>query len=383
MTRSTERPLRACLAILLLSAVGVAAAQPATIAPDCPDLTSLQTAPVVAREKSAAQIEADRLVAAAQAATRTMSGESLAKAISLYEQAIRIDPGNAEAYLRLAGAHRASQRYLSVPRKTAQARAWENLALGRELDPAKVDGLFLLVDQVFLANNDYDCAQRILDTALRLEPENPRVHYWMSELLSGIGQFDRAFEHSARALALADADPDTRFFVASNIGRQRYMAGQYDWVIAHYAQILQARPGYWLAHFYRSLAYGAKGEFDTALVEARLAMPDAPKGDAGGIGMLALAYAKAGQQDTARELLQELLDRDARGEHAVEYRIAAVYQVLGERDRALQWLNRQVDDRDSLFSWLLWMNHDPLWMSLRGDPRFKEIQRRAGWPSTP
>ena len=50
--------------------------------------------------------------------------------------------------------------------------------------------------------------------------------------------------------------------------------------------------------------------------------------------MIALAYANAGQKDKARELLNDLLERDARGEHVVEYRIAAVYEVLGERDEA-------------------------------------------------
>ena len=52
--------------------------------------------------------------------------------------------------------------------------------------------------------------------------------------------------------------------------------------------------------------------------------------------MLALAYANAGEKEEAREALNELLQRDARGEHVVEYRIAAVYEVLGERDQAFK-----------------------------------------------
>src|SRR4029077_19853469 len=133
------------------------------------------------------------------------------------------------------------------------------------------------------------------------------------------------------------------------------------------------------AHFYRSLAFGAKGQSEEALIEAKKAMPDAPSGDAGGIGMLALAYTNAGQKEQARELLNELLRRDARGEHVVEYRIAAVYEVLGERDEALRWLGKEIDDRDGLGSWLVWIKHDPVWKEARTDLRFKEIQERAGW----
>lgn len=364
-------------ATLFFCCAGIATAHPRAAPTGCPDLSSLHSSAKANVDKNPEQIAADKLVAEAQAITRAMSDVTVAKAISLYEQAIQIDPKNAQAHLLLARAHISSQRYLSVKKNDAHARAWKHLAMGRELDPSNIEGLYLLVDQVFLANNDYPCAKRIFDTALKLDPNNALTHYWYSELLAGIGEFDLAFEHTDKALALADAD--TRDYLLRNIGRQRYMAGQYDWVLHHYENYLTAKPNYSLAHFYRSLAYGAKGEFDVALVEAQKAQPDAPKGDAGGIGMLALAYANAGQQDKARELLNELLNRDARGEHVVEYRIAAVYEVLGERDLALQWLGKEIDDRSGLFSWMVWLKHDPVWKSMRQDHRFKAILQRAGW----
>ena len=364
-------------ATLLFCFAGVVVAKPDAVPTACPDLASLQSATAVSSERSPEQIAADKLVAEAQTITRAMSDVTVAKAISLYEQAIQIDPKNAPAHLLLARAHLSSQRYLSVKKQDAHTRAWMYLANGRELDPSNIDGLYLLVDQVFLANHDYQCAKRIFETALRLEPNNALTHYWYSELLAGIGEFDLAFEHTDKALALADID--TRDYLLRNTGRQRYMAGQYNWVLHHYETYLTAKPNYGLAHFYRSLAYGAKGEFDAALVEAKKAQPDAPKGDAGGIGMLALAYANAGQKDKARELLQELLNSDARGEHVVEYRIAAVYEVLGERGLALQWLGKEIDDRSGLFSWMLWLKHDPVWKAMRKDRRFKAILQRAGW----
>ena len=95
--------------------------------------------------------------------------------------------------------------------------------------------------------------------------------------------------------------------------------------------------------------------------------------------MLTSEFANASQNDKARELLHDLLQRDARGEHVVEYRIAAVYEVLGERDQAIRWLHKDIEDRDGLGSWLIWLNYDPVWSAARKDPRFKEIQKRAGW----
>ena len=258
--------------------------------------------------------------------------------------------------------------------ENSQARAWENLSKGRELDPSNIDGLHLLADQVMANNGDHKCAKKILEASLKIDPQNARSHHYYSQLLSGMGKFDLAFQYADKAIAFADAD--TRNFVLSNAGRPRYMAGQYDWVLTKY---LESTPNAPLAHFYRSLAFGAKGMFQEALVEAKKSQPAAPSGDAGGIGMLALAYANAGQKEKAREMLNELLQRDARGEHVVEYRIAAVYEVLGDRDEAFRWLGKDLEDRDGLGSWLVWLNYDPVWNAARKDSRWKDIKKRAGW----
>ena len=361
-------------AMMLVSFIGPATAQQDTFPVGCPSVTSLRATSMTKTPKTSEQIASEKLVAEGQAATRTFSGETVAKAISLFEQAVRTDPKNAAAYVFLARAHMQSQRYMSVPKKIAQARAWENLSKGRELDPANIDGLHLLADQVIANNGDYKCAKKILEAALKSDPQNARSNHYYSQLLSGMGKFDLAFQYADKAIAVADAD--TRNFVLSNAGRPRYMAGQYDWVLTKY---LESNPNAPLAHFYRSLAFGAKGMFQEALDEAKKYQVGERGGDAGGIGMIALAYANAGQREKAHELLSELLQRDARGEHVVEYRIAAVYEVLGERDEAFRWLRKDIDDRDGIGSWLVWLNYDPVWKEMRKDPRFKDIQKRAGW----
>ena len=361
--------------MLLVAPVAIVTAQERQIAHGCPAVSVQRPAAQTNGPVTTVRAASNRLAAEGQAATRTLSHDAVARAISLYEQAVRADPTNAAAYILLARAHTQSQRYMSVPKKLAQARAWENLSTGRALDPSNIDGLHVLADQVMANNGDYQCARTILEAALTLDPQNARSNHYYSQLLSGMGQFDLAFQYADKASALA-ADADTRNFVLSNAGRPRYMAGQYDWVLTRY---LEATPDAPLAHFYRSLAFGAKGMFREALDEAK-AYQDAERGrDAGGVGMIALAYANAGQKDKARELLHELLGRDARGEHVVEYRIAAVYEVLGESDEAFRWLSKAVDDRDGLGSWLVWLNYDPVWAAARKDPRFKEIQKRAGW----
>ncbi|WP_411278986.1 tetratricopeptide repeat protein [Gemmatimonas sp.] len=324
--------------------------------------------------ETVARIASDRLVVKGRATIRTLTGETVAKAIAAFEEAVRMDSTNASAHFALARAHMQSQRYLSVPKRDVQARARASLDKGRLLHPASIDGLHLLADVVLANTHDYVCAKRILEAALSLDHKDARTHHYYSQLLSGMGQFDLAFQHADTAIAYADAD--TRAFVLRNLGRPRYMAGQFDWVLTQYMASERNAP---LAHFYRSLAYGGLGKFDEALQEAKTYLSGDPARDAGGVGMVALAYASAGQIEAARSLLRELLERDARGEHVVEYRIAAVYAVLSERDEAFRWLAKEIDDSDGLGSWLLWLNSDPVWKELRKDRRWNDIQRRAGW----
>ena len=360
--------------MMLALAVRSASAQPRSPLPSCPDVSVGRSTAMQSATETAARIASDRLVVEGRATTRTLTGETVAKGIATFEEAVRVDPTNAAAYFALARAHTQSQRYLSVPKKDAQARARERLDKGRQLHPASIDGLHLLADVVLANTHDYLCAKRILEAALSLDPTDARTHHYYSQLLSGMGQFDLAFQHADTAIA--NADPDTRTFVSRNLGRPRYMAGQYDWVLTQYMASERDAP---LAHFYRSLAYGGLGKFEEALHEAQTYMSGDPARDAGGVGMVALAYANAGRIESARSLLRELLERDARGEHVVEYRIAAVYAVLGERDEAFLWLVKEIDDADGLGSWLLWLNYDPVWKELRKDRRWNDIQRRAGW----
>lgn len=364
----------AALAFLLVP--GSVPAQQTDIPTRCPTLPTQKAVPKKDVTKTPEQVRADKLAAEAQTLSRVPSRENVAKAISVAEQALKSDPNNMTAYLVLARAHAASQRYMDVPRKIAGQRAWENLTRARAIDPHNVDGLSILADRIIFHNHDYKCAKKIIERALKLDSQNARTNYYYSQILGGMGKFDLAFKYADKAIALADAE--SRNFVLINSGRLRYMAKEYDWVLDHYAKFLESNPNASLAHFYRGFAFGAKGQFREALAEHKIATPSW-KGDAGAVAALALAYVRAGQPETAREILKELLGRDALGEHVVEYRIAAVYEALGERDEAFRWLYKDVDDRDGIGSWLVWLNHDPVWARLRKDRRFKEIQKRAGW----
>jgi serine/threonine-protein kinase len=53
-----------------------------------------------------------------------------------------------------------------------------------------------------------------------------------------------------------------------------------------------------------------------------------------------------------------------------------VYNGLGERDQALAWLVRGVEQRDPKMTFL---KVESKWNNLRADPRFQDLMRRVGF----
>jgi serine/threonine-protein kinase len=93
-------------------------------------------------------------------------------------------------------------------------------------------------------------------------------------------------------------------------------------------------------------------------------------------GSLAIAYVAAGRQADARALVHALETR-AQREYFTRTWLVRVYAALGDKDRALTWLETAYEERDH---WLTITNVDPSFDSLRGEPRFRAILAKIRSP---
>jgi tetratricopeptide (TPR) repeat protein len=90
------------------------------------------------------------------------------------------------------------------------------------------------------------------------------------------------------------------------------------------------------------------------------------------ISLTAYALALAGERERARGLLEDL--RRMSGERYVPpYNLALVHQGLGEREEALDWLEKAFDARDVL---LTFVAVDSKWDALRTNERFVRLLER-------
>ena len=92
---------------------------------------------------------------------------------------------------------------------------------------------------------------------------------------------------------------------------------------------------------------------------------------------LADAYSRAGKIDEVRKILDDLLRMREQG-HMSETAIAAVYLSLGEKDKAMEWLERAYERHAG---YLVNINHnDSSFDGLRPDPRFQALLKKIGFP---
>lgn len=370
-----NKPIIACLAILQIanSAFAQQKPLPGGFPSDCP-----AQHPIVAKEvnRTSQRMRSDSLIDKSRS-LGPLNRESVGKYIELFERAIAADSTNGLAWFRLSDIYGGAPRFAGMQKKLGNEKSLAYFLKGYAIDPNSTDALRRMADFKLKYQNDYACAKAILARILAADPKNAGVRNDYAVLLAATTSFKEGFEQVEKMLT--NADSLARPGLLDNTARMRYMAHDYDWMIAHSDKVFAKNPAApnGILHFYRGLSLAELGRFEESLAEIRILLPTI-KGDAGGVGALARAYIQSGDIENGKLALQELLERHARGEHVVKYQIAGVYEALGDFDNTFYWLNQVAEDGDNIQGWLLWLNHDPRWKRIRSDKRFKEIQVKSG-----
>ena len=77
----------------------------------------------------------------------------------------------------------------------------------------------------------------------------------------------------------------------------------------------------------------------------------------------------------ARKLFQQMEEK--KSERIPSMARGLIYFSLGEKDKAFEWMNRSIDEKDF---WLVSLRLDPIWKSMQTDPRFNQLLSRLKFP---
>ena len=324
----------------------------------------------------------------------TRQGPDLETAAAACREAVEIDDELAAGHLCLARMNRLRQRSVD---------AEEEYVRTIELNPTLLEAYHEL-GQVFLDQGVTEQAERTWKRVIELHP-NYWAGYWsLGGFYYHSGEHGAAAEQYRLALGLAPNNAD----VAQTLGSANHLMGRFDEAIEAYQRSLRIRPNHKAAADLGTLylmlgklpqavesleravafpeadyvAFGNLGKvylgipdrrdeaiaaFERAAASCRLHLkrePDSP----GAWSWLAYSLAVLGRREESLAALKVALDLRPSTAHYF-YFAALVHNRLGEREKALYWLERAVAGGYPLGE----IRIEPEFDNLRDDPGIQEL----------
>ncbi len=295
--------------------------------------------------------------------------ESLLTAARYFERAIARDSSYAEAHAALADAYVVFPNYFVATPSEAYPKAKAAAARSLSLDStlAYAHATLAVVREEY--EWDWQGAEQEFRQAIALNPSYATAHQWYAEYLGSLGRHREALVEADLAVRL---DPLSGV-IAVDRAAVLLRAGRPDDAIAQLRATRETDPEFAPVYNVLGWAYLVKGMYAKALAE--LTAATRMTGRRNGIGRLAYAYARSGQRDSALMIVRELRER-SRHEYVPDYHLILAYAGLGEKDQALASLEKSADMREP--SLVLSILTDPLFQSLRSDPRYARLLTRMG-----
>jgi TolB-like protein/Flp pilus assembly protein TadD len=295
------------------------------------------------------------------------------KAIGYFTRAIDLEPTYAEAYIGLGDCYSELGYYgLEAPHEVfPKSRAAALKAL--ELDSTLPEAHLALGRVEYLYSWDFAAADREYARASQMRPRSARVALFNNTYLAAMG---RADESIAEARKSAELDP-LSLIVQAAAARPFYNARRYDEAIAQAHSALEIDSTFSRALFWVGLSQEQLGKPDQAVLTLQRTIASA-----GSIPVylaaLGHAYATAGRRREALAVVEELRRR-ADSVYMSPFDLATVYVGLGLIDDTFRELERAFQGRAY---GLVFIRVDPRFDPIRSDPRYHELVRRIGLPTT-
>jgi TolB-like protein/Tfp pilus assembly protein PilF len=294
---------------------------------------------------------------------RTPAG--LEQSLDFFKQAIDLDPTYASAYAGLADAYALLVWQDQLPQKDFIGWAKGAATKALEIDETLAEPHATLGFVKFWYDWDFVGAESEFRQAIELNPDYATAHHWYGEFLGLTNRFDEGFKQ----LKIAQQIDPLSAIINTDMGKLLVLARQPDQAIEQLQKTLELDPKYPLAHLFLALAYNEKGLHDQAIAELQ-GYANAAGGRTIFKATLGFVYAQSGRKAEAISILNELKDRSTTNQYISAFQMALVYVGFGEKDKAIEWLDKAKSERDPF---LIYVNVDPNFDSLRDDPRFTDL----------
>jgi Tfp pilus assembly protein PilF len=294
---------------------------------------------------------------------------SMPEAVAAFEQAVRLDPGYAQAWASLAEARAILPTYTEVPMLATSQAALDDARQALSLDPG-LPLAYVARGIVFINQRRWAEADDAFRHALAVAPGDAEAINQYAQFLYAVGQLQPALaeiERSLRRDPLSGPGGAVRAQLLLALHRPGAAMIQLRRTLAmHPEGLLEHRVAFWV--------YAAQGDYVEAGRHLRIAaalMDGSPER----IEALVRGMTDPGSRAAAIRILEtDPALADLRHDAVVR---AAFLMALEDHDGALAALEDFAGNGSSTTPQLLWY---PVFDPIRGDPRFQAVLKHTGLP---
>ncbi|HET6887018.1 MAG TPA: protein kinase [Candidatus Udaeobacter sp.] len=295
--------------------------------------------------------------------------EDLLAAISYYDRAIEEDRNYALAYAGFADAYANLGAYgyiapIDGTRKTEKA-AREAVALDENLAEAHAA---LALANIAFAPSNFQLGDRELRRAIELSPSLALAHSYLGFSLVRQGRLDESLEEMLKARELDPLSP----IIARQAAMPYHLKRDYPRALELLRQANELGPSFTTT--WEIGVYIQNKLFNETLAELEKAKRER-KSDPILIYDTGMIYAAQGKRAEALQIIKDLEGISGAG-LSEAHLIAKIYATLHEKEMALSWLERGL----ATGAIGVFYKDDPVWDTIRSDPRFTDLVRRTGIP---
>ena len=293
---------------------------------------------------------------------RTASSVELAA--SWFERALAIDSTYARAYAGLADSYsiQAWTGFAAPTNLFVQAERAARRAVA--LDSTLADAHVSLSIIHFFHDWNWAAAEREAGRAIALDSTLALAWYFRAWPLVSLNRYDEALTALERARVLEPLSLIDNARMATVLAWMR----RYDEAATAARRTLEIDPTYPVARVQLARVLSLQGRHAEAM---QALPPDTVRLGSYEAGIAGFVYARAGRRDAALAAARALETR----EYVPGEGVAAIYTALGDHATALTWLERAVEVRGT---GLVFLEAEPMYESLHGDPRYERVVDRIG-----
>lgn len=266
--------------------------------------------------------------------------EDMQLAVRNFETAVELDPQNALAYWGLNRVCRFQLQAGLVRPRDGETECRAPLLKALAIDNSRAEVHLGLALGFWLYDYDWEAAENAFNRALKLNPNYAEARMFYSHFLSTVHRG----EESAEQMRIASELDPLNTFMQAMYGAQMVLTGLHEQGIAEVNAALETTPGLGFGY---DLLWGANarlGRFDESLDAARkhfgITMGNQPAVDALDRGYEAGGF--EGAMLAAAAVLADLSKKT----YIPAVEISGLYQMGGEIDTAINWLEIAYDQHD-------------------------------------